>query len=176
MTISFGKPGQLRKTFADAKLEIQGGVYFRHPCPLVPAFNKANLKDGFFLAAAAGGKFDLAADANRALYLIFTSNSEVIIAQPTSDDEFPGDVRTDSPTGLYGSVQAVFPIELLHTGARGTATVSLSSYTVGTALTVVNGKLCPANIGGLEGDRVVGYVEAESSVTGTNSVQCRVSL
>jgi hypothetical protein len=129
-----------------------------------------------FLAPAAGGKFDVAADADRSAYMIFTANSEVIIQQPTSADDFPGRELSDTPTGLGGPILGIWPIELLHTGARGTATVNLASYAVNTKLTIVNGRLCPANVGGISTDKVVGYVEADSSSTGTNSVQCRLNL
>lgn len=177
--ISFGAPGSLRKTFQDNKFEMQGGVYARVPCPLVAGAAAANIvQDGLFLtpSVATPGKFDQPADANRSLYLIFTSNAEVIIQQPVAADEFPGAELTDAPTGLFGSILAVWPVEALFIGNRGGAPVSLASYGAGQALTVVNGRLCPANFGTVTGDRVIGYVEAPSAVTGTTSVQCRINL
>ena len=177
--ISFGKPGSLRKTFNDTKFEMQGGVYSRVPCPLIAGAVAAGIvRDGHFLAPSTvtPGVFDVAADAWRSTYLIFTSNAEVIVQQPTFADEFPGSELTDSPTGLFGSILAVWPIEEIFAGAHGGSTVSLASYAAGTALTVFNGLLCPANFGTITTDKIIGYVEAPSSVTGTNSVQCRINL
>jgi hypothetical protein len=177
--ISFGAPGSLRKTFQDNKFEMQGGVYARVPCPLVAGAVAADIvHDGFFLApsVAAPGKFEQAADAKRSTYLVFTGNAEVIIQQPVIADEFPGSELTDAPTGLFGSILAVWPVEALFIGTHGGAAVTLASYTAGRSLTVLNGKLCPADFGTVVGDRVIGYVEAPSAVTGTTSVQCRITL
>lgn len=177
--VSFGTPGTLRKTFQDSKFELQGGTYSRVPCPLVDGAVTAGIvHDGRFLSpsVAVPGKFDVAPDALRSTYLIFTSNAEVIIQQPISADEFPGSELSSAPTGLFGSILAVWPVEQLFIGAHGGSPVSLASYTSGTALTVFNGLLCPANFGTITGDRVIGYVEAPSTVTGTNSVQCRINL
>lgn len=178
INVSFGVPGTLRKTFNDTKFELQGGVYSRIPCPLVPGAVAAGIvHDGHFLtpSTATPGYFDVAPDANRSVYLIFTSNAEVIVQQPVSADEFPGSELTDSPTGLFGSILAIWPVEQIFTGSHGGGTVTLNSYTAGTPLTVFNGLLCPANFGTVTGDRIIGYVEAPSTVTGTNSVQCRIN-
>lgn len=176
---TFGYPGTLRKTFADDKFEMQGGNYSRVPCPLVAGAVTAGIvKDGHFLApsTATPGKFDVAAHAQQSVYLIFTANSEVIVQQPVSADEFPGGELTDAPTGLFGSVLAIWPVSDLFIGATGAGTVALTDYAAGTALTVKQGKLCPANFGTNTGERIIGYVEAPSTVTGTNSVQARINL
>ena len=177
MPVTFGNPGDLRKTFNDKKFDLLKFAGEKVPCPLKAGVNPATaVVDGQFLAPDGNGKWDVAADADRALALVFTANSEIIVKLVTSDDEFPGEDRTDTPTGLFGEIEAIWPVERLFTGATGGGNVVIASYAANAKLTVKNGKLCPANFGTNEDELVVGYVIAPSTVVGSNSVAARVHI
>src|ERR1035437_6251125 len=100
MAISFGQPGALRKTFNDGVFDLVGGVYSKSPCKLASSVTVADtVIDGQFLAPDGNGMFVKAADASRTLYMVFTANNSIIFKLVTSSDEFPGEERTDTPTG-----------------------------------------------------------------------------
>lgn len=173
MPIRYGQPGQLRKTFDDKKFDLTGGVYHKVACKLATGVDIMDaVVDGKFLSSNGLGQFVRAEDAARPLYMVFTANSEVIIRQVTVADDFPGEDRTDTPTGLVGTIIGVWPQEILFQGNKGATLVNLASYAADTPLTVFEGCLAPA-----EGtEKVVGYVEAPSGVVGANSIAARIHI
>lgn len=177
--ISFGTPGSPKKTFADGGFDLVSSPLSKLPCKLAPSALVAPLaiKDGLFVAPSAvsgeEGTFVLAPDAARSTYLVFTANTQVILGNPLSTDPYPGEERTDTVTGLIGPVVGIFPLTRLTIGTVGGAAVALSTYTTGRALTIKDGKLCPANFGTNTGERVVAYVEFPASQIGDNSIQVR---
>lgn len=185
MPISFGKPGALRKTFNDGKFDLVGGVYDKKPCKLKAGeATPAKIKDGQFLAPDGNGEFVQAATAAQSLYMIFTANTEIVIKEVTAADVYPGEDRTDTPTGLVGEIVGIWPEDVLFIGTRDAdgagagagAVITLASYTGGLPLTVFEGKLAPANVGGYANERVVGYVEAPATVVGSQSVAARIHI
>jgi hypothetical protein len=166
MTISFGVPGSPRKTFDDKKFDLQGGVYSKWPCPLQSGLPAGTVKDGQFLAPDGLGAYVPAPDADRALFLMFTANNEVIVKEVTAADEFPGEERTNTPTGLQGKINGVWSVDQLFLGATGGGAVTLADYDANQALTVKAGKLCPANFGTNAGEKVIGYVDTPNTWAG----------
>jgi len=177
--ISFGTPGMPKKTFKDGGFDLLTSPLAKVPCKLAPSALVAPLaiKDGLFVAPSAvvgeEGHFVLASDAERSLYLVFTGNTQVILGNPLPTDNYPGEERTDTVTGMLGSVVGIFPADRLTIGLVGGAAVALSTYAANLPLTVKNGKLCPANHGTNTGERVVAYVEFDSAQIGDNSIQVR---
>lgn len=177
MTVSFGKPGDLRKTFSDAKFELHKHAGEKVPCPL-----KSNVVvtdvviDGQFMTPDGEGKYIQAADASRALVMVFTAATERVIDIITADSPFPGEDRTDTPTGLFGFIEGIWPSAVLFLGATGGGNVALNSYAAGTELTVKAGKLCPANFGENANEAVVGRVMAPSTIVGASSIAARVDI
>jgi hypothetical protein len=161
--ITFGKPGDLRKTFNDKVFDLLGGSYSKLPCKLAPAEPLTSVVDGKFLSPDGNGGFTASVDANRALYLVFTAHTELIVKEVVFTDDFPGEDRTDTPTGLVGTIEACWPVEVLTVGPLGTGVVSLATYAANTPLTVKAGFLAPANFGGAVGDRIIGYIVAPST-------------
>lgn len=166
MTISFGTPGSPRKTFDDKKFDLLGGVYSKWPCRLEAGLPAGSVVDGQFVAPNGTGSYEPAPDAERALFLMFTANSEIIIKEVTAAADFPGEERTDTVTGLQGKINGIWPVELLFIGATGGGAVTLADYAANTPLTVKGGKLCPANFGTNVGERVIGYVDAPNTWAG----------
>lgn len=168
---TLGQPGDLRKTFTDGFFDLLGGAYAKFPCRLAAGADPAVVvRDGLFIspskAGADRGRFVAAPDANGALYLVFTAHQEVMVKQVSVADEFPGEHRTDTPTGLMGRIEGIWPAALLD------AATPVASFVEGTALTVKNGRLSPAGAG----DRVVGHVTASAATLGTAAVGCAILI
>lgn len=182
MTITFGIPGSPRKTFDDAKFDLLGGVYSKWPCILEAGLPAGTVVDGQFLAPDGAGAYIPATDANRNLYLMFTANSEVIVKEVTAADAFPGEDRTNTPTGLQGKINGIWPVNLLFIGATGGGAVTIASYAPNTPLTVKAGLLCPANFGTNTGEAVIGHVDQPNTWAGgglgstAGAVQASISL
>lgn len=172
---TLGQPGDLRKTFNDGVFDLLGGAYAKFPCRLAAGADPVVVvRDGLFISpskvGADRGRFVAAPDANGALYLVFTARQEVMFKNVTPADEFPGEHRTDTPTGLMGRIEGIWPAALLDL----TGGATLASFTEGTALTVKNGKLSLA----AAGDRVVGHVTASAATlgAGADAVGCAILI
>lgn len=189
--ISFGYPGDLRKTFNDKIFDLLKHSGEKLPCPIgtlpVGVELKDIVKDGLFLAPDGDGKFVAADNATRALYMVFTAHTEDILRQVAVADDFPGEFRSDTPTGLVGTIEGCWPEEVLFIGDRNLdaddnpATdvgnvITLASYAANTPLTVFRGRLCPA----AAGERVIGYVVAPSDAgargLGANAIVAKIDV
>lgn len=169
---TLGQPGALAKTFDDGNFDLVGGVYNKLPCKLNPTVNVSTaIVDGQFLAPDGLGTFVPAADASRSLYMVFTANTQIIVAIVSSASDFPGEDRTDTPTGLIGTIEGVWPDTTLDFTVG--ATHSLADFTANAPLTVKGGKLGLAVVGT---DKVIGYVEGPASVLGVSAIAARVTL
>jgi len=170
MPISFGKPGDLRKTIDDGKFDLIAGNYYKQPCPLASTVDvAAAIKDGMFLKPDGQGKWVSADTAAGKRVLIFTAFSERIIAIVDENSAFPGEDRTDTPTGLAGTIEGVWPSAVLTIADGGT---QLADYTAGANLTITNGKLDVAG----DNDTVIGQVLAPATVVGASSIAARITL
>lgn len=170
--ISFGQPGQLRKTFNDKIFDLLSQVSGKVGCKLDALVDPAvAVVDGKFLSPNGAGEFEASPDADRPCYMVFTAHTEVITKIVTPADDFPGEDRTDTPTGLYGEILGIWPKEILDlvTNAGGGG---LAAYVANAPLTVRAGVLSLAGAG----EKVVGYVEAPSSVVGADSVAARIRI
>ena len=169
--ISFGKPGQLRKTFDDKVFDLLSQVSGKLPLKLKNTVDVANaVVDGKFLSPDGLGEHVASVDADRPCYMVFTAHTETILKVVTAADEWPGEQRTDTPTGLYGEIVGIWPKEILDLVTN--APTGLASYTANAALTIRNGQLSLA----AGGEKVVGYVEADSTVVGADSVAARIRI
>lgn len=168
---TLGQPGDLRKTFDDGHFDLVGGVYNKMPCKLAPGVVVATaVVDGLFLSPNGLGQFVPSPDANRSCYLVFTANTQAIISIVTAASVFPGEDRTDTPTGLVGTIEGIWPDTALD--LSNGPTTSLADFTANLPLTVKAGKLALAGVA----DKVVGYVEAGAAVLGVAAIAARVTI
>ena len=167
---TLGQPGDLLKTFDDGHFDLVGGVYNKLPCKLAPGVDPVvSVVDGLFLSPNGLGQFVPSADANRSCYMVFTANTQAIIAIVTPASAFPGEDRTDTPTGLW-TIEGIWPDATLD--LSNGATLSLADFVANAPLTIKAGKLAIAKVA----DKVVGYVEGPAAVIGVAAIAARVTI